>query len=142
MQLHDSRKFTLEECQEWFLKNQNNYWMIHFDEVVIGYFRFIKHSTESTIAEIGMDLDPTFHGRKLARTLYLDFCSTIVRSNGVESLILRVLKRNVVALSLYKSIGFQIDEESETDYRMFLGLSTLIANLETVISPHKKIELS
>lgn len=109
---------------------------------MIGYFRLHRHPTDSSIAEIGMDLDPAFHGKKLAKILYLDFCSTLLLSKGVEMLILRVLKRNNVALSLYKSIGFRIDEESEIDYGMSVGLSTLIANLETVVSPHKKIELS
>ena len=127
--LHDSREFGIEECQKWFRSKEQSYWLIYLDGVIIGYFRFSVDSEDPGIGIIGMDLDPKVHGRGLAKRLYYLFCDDVIISSGVEILTLRVLKSNTVALSLYKSMGMIITEESNRDYFMSIGVTKLLTNL-------------
>ena len=127
--LHDSREFGIEECQKWFRSKEHFYWLISLNGTIIGYFRFSVDSENPSIGIIGMDLDPKVHGRGLAKKLYFLFCNDIVLSSGVEVLTLRVLKSNTVALSMYKSLGMTITEESHIDYFMSIRVTKLLLNL-------------
>lgn len=129
--LHDSREFTLNECQIWFESKPHDYWLILTSNTILGYFRFEVDSTDQNFGVIGMDLDPVFHGLGYAKNLYQVFCSEIVPRYEVTNLRLRVLKTNSRAHSLYVSMGFAISEETQVDYEMQISLEKLISNLST-----------
>ncbi len=129
--LHDSREFTLDECQIWFESKPQDYWLILTSDTILGYFRFEVDPTDQNFGIIGMDLDPVFHGLGYAKKLYQIFCSDIVPSYEVSNLRLRVLKTNSRAYSLYVSMGFAISEETPVDYEMQISLEELISNLST-----------
>ena len=131
--LHDSREFTLNECQIWFENKPQDYWLILTGNTILGYFRFEVDSKDRNFGIIGMDLDPVFHGLGYAKNLYQVFCSEMVPRYEVSNLRLRVLKSNSRAHSLYVSMGFAISEETQVDYEMQISLEKLISNLSTQI---------
>lgn len=132
--LHDARYFTLEECQNWFSKNEQDYWLVVLKNEVIGYFRFQAHPHIPKAGVIGMDLDPSHHGLGYAKKLYLAFCESVVPKYGVEWLYLRVLKSNVRARSLYQALEMKISEETEVDYEMQINANSLISILRRELS--------
>ena len=120
--LHDSREFTLNEAIEWLPKSATQYWIIYHDSVNVGYFRLLKVS--DSLWQIGADIHPDFQNQGIASKAYPVFINEIVRSVNPppDSLELRVLKNNLIALSLYIKLGFVIREETEIDLKMTLDL--------------------
>lgn len=120
--LHDSREFTLNEAIEWLPKSTTQYWIICHDLVDVGYFRLLKVSDASW--QIGADVHPDFQKQGIASKAYPAFINEIIRSINPPpvSLELRVLKNNLIALSLYLKLGFVIQEETEIDLKMTLDL--------------------
>lgn len=104
--------------------------MILEDLTFIGYFRFAINLENPLEGSIGLDLDPKVHGKGLSKKLYLLFINNIVKSLGVKHLTLRVLKTNKVALSLYGSIGMEVDEATTIDYAMSSSVVNLVKVLE------------
>ena len=121
--LHDSREFTLVEAQEWLSKTSVQYWVISLDSTKVGYFRFAR--INESLWQIGADIHPDFQRKGIASKAYPLFISQIVRKQNPAptSLELRVLKSNVIALSLYVKLGFSILEETEIDFRMKMDLT-------------------
>lgn len=132
--LHDSRYFTLEECQKWFGTKEQDYWLAISENNVLGYFRFQVHPNNPIAGVIGMDLDPAYHGHGYAKYLYLAFCEGVVPKYGVENLYLRVLKSNIRAQMLYQGMEMMISEETEVDYEMQISTQLLISNLRRQLS--------
>lgn len=120
--LHDSREFTLNEAIEWLPKSATQYWIIYHDLVNVGYFRLLKVS--DSLWQIGADIHPDFQNQGIASKAYPTFINEIVKSiNPPPALLeLRVLKNNLIALSLYIKLGFVIQEETEIDLKMTLDL--------------------
>lgn len=120
--LHDSREFTLNEAIEWLPKSATQYWIIYQDLVNVGYFRLLKVS--DSLWQIGADIHPDFQNQGIASKAYPAFINEIVKSiNPPPALLeLRVLKNNLIALSLYIKLGFVIQEETEIDLKMTLDL--------------------
>ena len=120
--LHDSREFTLNEAIEWLPKSLTQYWIIYQDLVNVGYFRLLKVS--DSLWQIGADIHPDFQNQGIASKAYPAFINEIVKSiNPPPALLeLRVLKDNLIALSLYIKLGFVIQEETEIDLKMTLDL--------------------
>jgi RimJ/RimL family protein N-acetyltransferase len=121
--LHDSREFTLEEAQEWLQKTPVQYWIISNDLEKVGYFRLAR--INESLWQIGADIHPDFQRKGIASKAYPVFIDQIVKklNPAPSSLELRVLKNNSIAMSLYLKLGFEIDEETEIDYRMILNLT-------------------
>ena len=120
--LHDSREFTLNEAIEWLPKSVTQYWIIYQDLVNVGYFRLLQVS--DSLWQIGADIHPDFQNQGIASKAYPAFINEIVKSiNPPPALLeLRVLKNNLIALSLYIKLGFVIQEETEIDLKMTLDL--------------------
>lgn len=121
--LHDSREFTLEEAQEWLLTTPVQYWVISKDLIKVGYFRLAR--INESLWQIGADIHPDFQRKGIASKAYSEFINQVIKKiNPVpSSLELRVLKSNLIALSLYLKLGFAIVEETEIDFRMKLNLA-------------------
>lgn len=128
--LHDSREFNLDECEIWFKKKPQDYWVIISKNQIIGYFRFEMANDSPNTGIIGMDLDPKFHGQGNAKSLYRQFCEEIVPKYGATQLRLRVLKSNDRAFALYASMGMAISEETQVDYEMQSTVDQLRARLD------------
>ena len=122
-ELHDSREFTLVEAIEWLPKSTTQYWMICHDSHNVGYFRLLRMSDSSW--QIGADIHPDFQRQGLATKAYPAFINEIVKNITPTpiSLELRVLKKNLAALSLYTKLGFITQEETEVDLKMTLDLN-------------------
>jgi ribosomal protein S18 acetylase RimI-like enzyme len=127
--LHDSREFNLNECEIWFKKKPQDYWVIIAKREIIGYFRIEVASNSPNTGIIGMDLDPMFHGQGHAKPLYRQFCEEIIPKYGTTQLRLRVLKSNERAFALYASMGMAISEETQVDYEMQTTVDQLLVRL-------------
>ena len=127
--LHDSREFNLNECEIWFKKKPQDYWLVMSKREILGYFRFQMANDSPNTGIIGMDLDPVIHGKGHAKPLYRQFCEEIIPEYGATKLRLRVLKSNDRAFALYTSMGMAISEETQVDYEMHTTVEQLLVRL-------------
>ena len=113
--LHDSRKFTIQETNEWFIKNKPDYYLIlllqHIDGVAlaedkIGYFRLSNYSVENKNIYIGADISPNYRGMGYAKLAYSKFIPFLFNDYNLNKISLEVLSTNEVAINLYKKLGF------------------------------------
>jgi RimJ/RimL family protein N-acetyltransferase len=118
--LHDSREFTLAQAIEWLPRSTTQYWMISHDSKKVGYFRLLRVS--ESLLQIGADIHPDFQRQGIASKAYPEFINAVVKNMipVPTSLELRVLTKNVNALSLYTKLGFTVQERTQIDLRMTL----------------------
>ncbi len=113
-QLENDSTFTLEESTKWFLKNvndQNPWALILKDNQPIGYFR-VSFISESSIM-LGCDIHPDFRGKGLAKLAYNLFINQIKEQKIVKFIFLWVFEDNIVAINLYKKLGFEYTNQSK-----------------------------
>ena len=104
--LHDSRQFTLEETKEWFYKYNPDFYIITLDDERIGYFRLSNYSDVNKNIYIGADISPKFKGKGLGKLSYEKFIPFLFESYNLNKISLEVLSNNIIALNLYKKLGF------------------------------------
>jgi RimJ/RimL family protein N-acetyltransferase len=104
--LHDEGSFTLDECREWFATRKPAFYVIVHDGERIGYFRTGALDAAARSLEIGADLHRDYRGRGLAKPAYTAFFNWLRTSRNLSEVRLEVLSHNVVALGLYRSLGF------------------------------------
>jgi len=132
--LHDPRQFSIEQTRQWFAAGQKtSYWMVRFGNQPIGYFRTKVLGPKTW--EIGADLHESFRGKGLARMMYRKFAQKVLAPNGVSMCSLRVLRSNLRAIHLYKSLGFSVALETETDFSMEIT----VENLSGAQPPHQDL---
>ena len=122
--LHDQNEFTLDEATAWWQITDSRYWIILRGEQQVGYFRVKRISGETW--QIGADIDPVFQRQGIAGRAYPHFVREVLLPLGVTTLELRVLKKNSVAFNLYLKLGFDVAEETDTDYRMIQSAKPFI----------------
>jgi len=124
--LHNPSSFTLQDALDWFPNSEGTYWVIELDGQLVGYFRIIN--TEVNRVLIGADIHPSYQGRGIGAKVYPIFVQEILLPLGVTNLELRVLKKNKVALGLYKKLGFNIVDETSRDFHMHINVDRLLAS--------------
>ena len=105
--LHDSRKFTLDQTEEWFSKTNPDFYIIEFKSTDIGYFRVSQHSESNKNLYIGADIHKHFRGKKLAYPAYVEFISFLFEKYHLNKVSLEVLSTNTRAYNLYNKLGFK-----------------------------------
>ncbi len=125
--LHDSRKFTLEECHAWFSKTSDKYYLVELTTgELVGYFRTSNLNLQNSRIDIGLDIDPKFQGKRWAKKIYASFAKSVLSGMGIELIGLRVLKTNIRATNLYFTMGFAKVEETAQDLELLIQLSDLV----------------
>lgn len=104
--LHDSRKFTLDQTEQWFDKFNPDFYMIFLGSERVGYFRLSNYSEANKNLYIGADISPEFKGRGLGKLSYQKFIPYIFDKYELNKISLEVLSTNQVAINLYKKLGF------------------------------------
>ena len=104
--LHDNRKFSIEECQEWFLKTNPEFWLINFGRRSIGYFRTGKFIDNPKTLMVGADIHSSYRGRGLGQISWNLFLRKMF-NDGVNIARLEVLETNERAIYIYRKIGFK-----------------------------------
>jgi len=107
--LHDSRKFTYEECLDWFHKFNPDYRIIWVNDEKIGYFRLSNHSRTNKNIYIGADVHPSFQGKGYAKQAYTKFIPLLFDEYDLHKISLEVLSTNHRAIALYEKIGFKYE---------------------------------
>lgn len=105
--LHDSRTFSINDINNWFLNTKPNYWMILNEGNTIGYFRLSNHSFVNKNIYIGADIAPEFIGKGFAKEAYKLFISFLFKEYELNKISLEVLSTNERAISLYNKLGFK-----------------------------------
>lgn len=118
--LHNPEIFNLQQAIIWFPTSETKYWIINMNGPDVGYFRILRTSNQRVM--IGADIAPPYQGRRIASEAYPKFIEEILIPSGIKELELRVLKKNEVAIKLYKTLGFQVDEETSIDYHMITSI--------------------
>jgi ribosomal protein S18 acetylase RimI-like enzyme len=98
----------------WTRTAHNNVHVIEIEGHLAGFLDVIHHVDHIDIANI--ELDPTFQGRGIGRTLL----QQVIEDADARNLDVRlqVLKVNSRANALYRRLGFELDSESDTHIRM------------------------
>lgn len=122
--LHNANEFTLAEATEWWRSNSLEYWVIEMIGQKIGYFRVIELSNSKIM--IGADIDPDFHGQGYGYISYLQFTQKVLLPRGIKELELRVIKKNLKAIGLYRKLGFWEVNETEEDYLMCNNVENIL----------------
>jgi len=104
--LHNSKKFTLEQAQEWYTKSEPDWYIIKFNNQNIGYFRLSNYSKENQNIYLGADICPFFTGKGYAREAYTKFIPFLFDEYDLNKISLEVLSSNKRAINLYTSLGF------------------------------------
>lgn len=104
--LHDSRKFTIRETKEWFDKTKPDFFIIWLEDERIGYFRLSNYSDVNQNIYVGADISPKFKGKGLGKLAYEKFIPFLFEKYNLNKITLEVLSTNVIAINLYKKLGF------------------------------------
>ena len=104
--LHDSRKFTLDQTEQWFDKFNPDFYIIFLESERIGYFRLSNYSEINKNLYIGADIAPKFKGKGFGKLSYEKFIPFIFEKYNLNKISLEVLSTNQVAINLYKKLGF------------------------------------
>jgi len=104
--LHTTRKFTIDESKDWFIKTNPDYYIIEYSNKPIGYFRLSNYSAENNNILIGADIHPDYTGLKLAYPAYVNFINYLFYTLKLNKISLEVLETNQRAINLYNKIGF------------------------------------
>lgn len=119
--LHNSQEFSMQETIEWFVNTKPVWYMIDVQDIThdglalsrnsgtVGYIRTEEHGTG---LQIGMDLEESFRGKGLAKRAYKQFI-TWAFEQGYHYLTLDVLASNTRAYTLYRSLGFKVNSDSQ-----------------------------
>jgi diamine N-acetyltransferase len=120
--LHTKTKFTLEQCQNWFLKNDDLYLIVEMDGIDVGYIR-TSDLTEDSVY-IGMDIDPNHRGKGYAVPIYNELIPWLKEKLNISYILLEVLASNERAHHIYKKIGFKeidrYDYDGDISIKMIL----------------------
>ena len=104
--LHDSRKFSYEECLAWFKETNPEYWMIWVEDERVGYFRLTNFSKTNRNMYIGADIHPDRQGKGYAFQAYSMFIPGVFAAWDLRKISLEVLATNQKAINLYQKLGF------------------------------------
>lgn len=108
--LHDNSFYSLQESEEWYLKNKPAFYMIHEDSIgKIGYFRTSNFSIKNKNIYVGADLHPSFRGKGYSYEAYKKFISFLFEKHDLHKISLEVLESNKIAFNLYNKIGFKVE---------------------------------
>ena len=105
--LDDNTIFSLEECQNWYVKTLPKYYIVSNDDQDIGYFRTSSWDHENQVIWIGCDIHKDFRGMGFSKPAYKQFMDFMTCEYGFEIFNLNVLTINERAINLYRSLGFQ-----------------------------------
>ena len=107
--LHDSRTFTLEQTKEWYKKTNPNYLIIRYSDTRIGYVRLSNYSEVNRNIMVGVDIAPEYRGQGLGKLTYEKLIPYLFEKYSLHKISLEVLSTNVVAINLYKKVGFEYE---------------------------------
>jgi RimJ/RimL family protein N-acetyltransferase len=107
--LHDSRTFTLNETKEWYKKTNPDYLIIYYYDTRIGYVRLSNYSEQNKNIMVGADIAPEYRGQGLGKLTYQKLIPYLFEKYSLNKISLEVLSTNIVALELYKKIGFKYE---------------------------------
>jgi len=119
--LDNTQTFTIQEGERWFKKCKPIFYILS-DNIDIGYFRTSDWDSSSLC--IGLDLHPDFRGKGLGTNSYNTMMSYLHENHGIRRFWLKVFSENIVALNLYKKLGFEI-----IDRDVFEGRDRIIMEL-------------
>lgn len=111
--LSDSKPVTPMKQLRWFWrlsKSKNQVRLVaraKINNEIIGIFRLDNIDLENAVAQVGLDIAKKYRGKGYGQEFFfkvMDYCFLHLAMNRLE---LITLKNNVVAVSLYKKLGFK-----------------------------------
>lgn len=105
--LHDSRKFSLQETKDWFIKYKPDYYIINFNNTPVGYFRVSNINLQNKNLYIGADIHRNYCGIGLGYSAYKKFIPFLFKRYNLNKISLEVLATNNRAINLYHKLNFK-----------------------------------
>lgn len=97
----------------------------------VGVFRVDNIDYKNRSVMVGLDLDPVFRGKGLAKQIYEHFLEYYFNQCGMNRIYLKVLETNERAKHVYKSVGFREEGRDRSaifrdgKYRDYICMSIL-----------------
>jgi RimJ/RimL family protein N-acetyltransferase len=107
--LHDNRTFSLDDTIEWYKKTNPNYLIIYYYDMRIGYVRLSNYSEHNKNIMVGADIAPEHKGQGLGKLTYQKLIPYLFEKYSLHKISLEVLSTNLVAINLYKKVGFEYE---------------------------------
>lgn len=108
-----SENFPLSRASFYYHINNNMLFVAEIDSVIVGYILVLIKRKNAKLYSIGVKEE--FRGRKIAQKL-LEFSIKELSSIAPKALFLEVRVDNIVAINLYKKIGFTIKKKLNKFY--------------------------
>lgn len=107
--LHNQKKFTIDECKQWFNEANPKFFIFERSNGKItdriGYFRTSEWGEKSIC--IGMDIHAVHRGKGYAKIAYKMFFMLLKETYKIEHVYLEVIDTNTRARQLYNDLGFE-----------------------------------
>lgn len=99
-----------------FIRDEKNLiWILEIDKKIAGYaLVFFRRNSKKT-RMYSLCIHPDFKGMGLGRKLMLEVFR-VLRKKKIESIKLEVKVSNIVGVSLYESLGFELEERIKEFY--------------------------
>lgn len=104
--LDDDREFSIEQCKSWFQESKPQFFIIKFNDNLVGYIRLSNINETEKSVWVGMDIEKSHRGKSISKLAYTLLFNHL-RSLGYEKVYLNVLEFNNVAKNLYIKLGFK-----------------------------------
>lgn len=104
--LHNNNLFTFSESKKWFVETNPVFFILQFNNKMIGYFRTSNWSEDSLY--IGCDIDPKYRNMGLGHLSYIKFINFLQNKFNIKNVKLEVLSNNDRAKHLYEKLGFKV----------------------------------
>jgi ribosomal protein S18 acetylase RimI-like enzyme len=95
-------------------------------ETVVGYGMLRGWTEGYETPSLGIAVHPDHRGRGIARQL-MDHLHAVAAARGAARVRLKVYRKNLAAVRLYDSLGYEFEPFSETELLGFRTLSPLVA---------------
>lgn len=124
LKLSDINHISEEEQMIWFKKMSISKSSFRYvaklksDNAFVGIFRIDNIDLTNRSAYIGADIMPLQRGKGYAKEMFKYFFDYLFNQKGFHRLALVTLETNLVAIGLYKSLGFSIEgKQRESIFR-------------------------
>ena len=117
-------EFTTEYAE--YICNYNGldeYYILIFDDLVIGYGMLRGWDEGYTIPSLGLCMLPGYNGKGLCHNLIIHMMS-VAKMRGCDEVMMKVDKDNLSSIILCHKVGFHYSEHDERYYRGRLKLRT------------------
>lgn len=116
-------KFDIQSLEELINKNKDDIYTIFLENYSIIAYGILRGWDEGySIPSLGILIDKNFRGKGYSN-LIMNILHDMCKEKKCEKIRLTVIKNNIVAINLYKKLGYEFEDYSEDSLIGFLKIN-------------------